>query len=417
MNEGRARGMLVFDSAYTHSIMVERDLFDLVTGRDLGGYFEHVWSVHPVATLISEADAPDRYGRPVVHRISSRHSIVEGTIGRYRALRFIPILNFILSQRDLFRRLAQLVKDEEIGIVRAEDPWYNGVLAWLVSRRHKRPLVIGVWGNPSEARARLGRPLMPRIFRWIWVEKAVEKFVLRRADRVLVQNDNNLRWVLAQGVPQEKTSIFRLGNLIHEAHFADPADREAGDEDLRQLGIGAEPVLLCVARLEGAKLTDHVVRLVKELKDRGRRVKAICAGDGSFGPVMESLAQSLGIAEDIILCGNRDQAWLSRVLPKVTAVVSPCTGRALVEAALAGAPIAAYDVDWQAELIETGVTGELVPLCDHSALADGVERLLADPDYARRMGRNARNRALQMMDPAAADRAQISLYEALLEAA
>jgi glycosyltransferase involved in cell wall biosynthesis len=126
---------------------------------------------------------------------------------------------------------------------------------------------------------------------------------------------------------------------------------------------------------------------------------------------MEALARSLGVADQIILCGNRDQTWLARVLPKVTAVVSPETGRALVEAALAGAPIAAYDTDWQGEIIETGATGELVPFRDHAALATAVERYLDDPDYARRMGANVRRRALDMMDPAVADRAQIELYE------
>jgi glycosyltransferase involved in cell wall biosynthesis len=414
MSNGRPREMLVFDSAYTHAIMVERDLFDLIVGRDLDGYFDHVWTVHPVASLLLPPQAADRYGHPVLHEVSARHSMIEGKIGRFRALRFLAVLNFLFAQWDLLRRLTRLIQERDIRIVRAEDAWYNGMLALVLSRRQKRPLVIGVWGNPRETRQRTGRPIMPRLFRWVWVEEMVERFVLRRADRILVQNENNLDWVLEQGVPRERTAIFRLGNLIHEGHFVDPGQRADGSGDLRAMGADGAPVLLCVARLEEAKLPDHVVRLVRTLKDRGTRVKAICAGDGSFREAMGTLASSLGVADDVILCGNQDQAWLARVLPKVTAVVSPCTGRALVEAALAGAPIIAYDVDWQAELIETGKTGELVPLGDHSAMADAVERFLADPGHARRMGENARRRAREMMDQGTADRAQVAVYEELL---
>jgi glycosyltransferase involved in cell wall biosynthesis len=406
--------MLVFDSAFTHRIMVERDLFDLVLGRDLHGYFDHVWTVHPVASLLLPPQAPDRYGRTVLHEISARHSMIEGRIGRFRALAIVAVVNFLLAQWDLLRRLSRLMRERDIRVVRAEDAWYNGLLALLLARRHRLPLMIGVWGNPAEPRKRTGRPLMPRLFRWVWVEEMVERFVLRRADRVIVQNENNLEWVLAQGVPREKTAIFRLGNLIHEGHFTDPADREDGGADLAGLGLGDDPVLICVARLEETKLTDHVVRLVGTLRDRGRAVKAILAGDGSFRETMEALARSLGVSDAIVFSGNRDQSWLARVLPKVTAVVSPSTGRSLVEAALAGAPIAAYDVDWQAELIESGKTGELVPLGDHVALADAVERIIDRPEHARKIGAAARRRVLAMMDPAAADRAQIATYEQLL---
>jgi glycosyltransferase involved in cell wall biosynthesis len=417
MSNRRAREMLVFDSAFTHRIMVERDLFDLVLGRDLDGYFDHVWTVHPVASLLLPPSDPDRYGRTVLHQISDRHSMIEGRIGRFRPLRFAAPLNFLLAQWDLLRRLTRLIGERDIRIVRAEDAWYNGLLALLLARRHRRPLMIGVWGNPGEPRKRTGRPVMRRLFRWVWVEERVERFVLRRADRVIVQNENNREWVLAQGVAVEKTAIFRLGNLIHEAHFTEPAERQDGGADLAALGVGDGPVLICVARLEETKLTDHVVRLVRTLRDRGRAVKAVCAGDGSFRGTMETLAQSLGVGDSIVFCGNRDQSWLARVLPKVTAVVSPSTGRSLVEAALAGAPIAAYDVDWQAELIESGKTGELVPLCDHAALADAVERIIDRPERAREIGANARRRALAMMDPAAADRAQIAAYEELLDPA
>jgi glycosyltransferase involved in cell wall biosynthesis len=406
--------MLVFDSAYTHAIMVERDLFELLKGRDLDGFFDHVWTVHPVASLLGPAGPASRFGAPDRHPISERHTMIEGKIARFPWLRRLPPVNFLAAQFDLLRHLSRLIRKEGIAIIRAEDPWYNGLLALLLARWHRLPLMIGVWGNPGEARIRTRKPIMPRLFGKVWIEESVERLVLRSADRVMVQNEDNRQWVLDQAVPYEKTLLFRLGNALHARHFQPPEERASPAEDLAEIGAGAEPILLCIARLEEAKLTDHVVRAVKCLKDRGICVKAVFAGDGSFRPAMEALAETLGVTGEIVLCGNRDQEWLARVAPAVAAIVSPSTGRALAEAALAGAPIVAYDVDWQRELIESGVTGELVPLGDHVGLADAVERILADPERARRLGRNVRERACEMMDPAAANRVQMAAYDSLL---
>ena len=46
------RHMLVFDTAYTWKILNERNIAGIVTGRDHGGWFDHVWTVHPVAGLL-----------------------------------------------------------------------------------------------------------------------------------------------------------------------------------------------------------------------------------------------------------------------------------------------------------------------------------------------------------------------------
>src|SRR5205085_240640 len=97
--------------------------------------------------------------------------------------------------------------------------------------------------------------------------------------------------------------------------------------------------------------------------------------------------------------GNLPQGELAELYPAAAVVVSPHTGRALTEAALAAAPVAAYDVDWQKELIESGKTGILVPHGNVKELAKAVAQLLEFPDVARSLGRALRDRALEMFDP------------------
>jgi len=94
--------------------------------------------------------------------------------------------------------------------------------------------------------------------------------------------------------------------------------------------------------------------------------------------------------------------------------VSPISGRALTEAGLGAAPIVAYDVDWQGEVIRNGETGELVPCGDWEQMARAIGHLIDDPGYARRLGDRLRAELMEMMDPEKTNRAQAQVYDRLL---
>lgn len=408
------RHMLVLDTAYSWKILNERNIASIVIGRDNQGWFDHIWTVHPIAGLLEPEDSPERYGKPVFHALAPRHTFIEGKLGRFAALRRFEKLNFLLAQMGLLLLLVRLARRERIQLIRSEESFYCGSMSWLLSRILRLPLLVGVWGNPGAQRRQTGRPLMPRLFKTVQQEERVERFVLHRADVVMIQNEDNRNYVLSRGVPRERTSLFRVGNVIERDHFVDPAERPDGSADLAEIGAADQPTALVVSRLQKVKLLDHVLRAARVLKDRGRFVLVLLAGDGPYGGELRLLAEDLGVVDRVRFLGDKDQEWLWRVVPKVSMVISPLTGRAMAETALGAAPIVAYDIDWHGELIETGVTGELVPHLDYEKMADAIERFLDDPVYARRMGDAARQRALEMMDPEANDRIQIEVYSRLM---
>ena len=55
----------------------------------------------------------------------------------------------------------------------------------------------------------------------------------------------------------------------------------------------------------------------------------------------------------------------------------------------------ATEVGGVPELVEDGVTGFLVPPRDPDALAEALQKLIADPELRRRMGRAGREKALK----------------------
>jgi glycosyltransferase involved in cell wall biosynthesis len=406
-----ARKLLVLDASYAWEAIRARGLEHSVTCRDLDGFFDHVWTVHPFASLVEQETV--KFGRPETHSPAPTHTFINGKIGRFDRLRRFPTLNFLVGQTGIFVQLTSLIRKEKISVIRVGDP-YNGLLGLGLARLCGVPLVIRVGANYDEVYALTGKGMMPRLFPWRPLEKAVFGFVLSRADLVAAVNDDNLKFAIANGARPDHSTVFRYGNLIDKRHLTPPSTRALDQSVLSELWGTPHRFLLTIGRLEKLKLPDDVLRVHAEVRKRGHDVKLVMVGDGAMREALGALARELGTHDHVVFAGNRDQGWLSRVIPLASAVVSPCTGRALTEVAFGAAPIVGYDLDWQGELITTGETGELVPAGDWGKLADGVERFLTDAGYARAMGDAVRKRAFEILDPAALNQHERDQYAALL---
>ncbi len=408
-----SKKMLVLDMSYTLDMVRTRQLYEAITTRDLNGYFSHVWSVHPCATIIPPEKEDDTYGGITITALTPEHTVVEGKVGRYRMLGALPIFNFLLAQWDIFRYLDRLIDREDITVVRAGDPYYLGPLGLVLSRIHRIPCVFRIALNYDTFFETTGHLAFPRLFRKRWIEKIIEHWTLKRADLVAGGNQDGLNFALRNGAREESSTVFRVGNLIHRAHFRAPNQRPTAGALLHELGLSGKMFSITISRFEPLKHVDDVIRCLSEVRKRGFDLAALLIGDGSMKEVLVDLAASLGVTEHVFFAGNRPQEWIASVLPRASVVISPFMGRALTEASLSGAPVAAYDIEWQAEIIRNGETGELIEYRNWKAMADAVERFLSDTQHARRVGENARNFTLQMMDPARLNRHERNEYDKL----
>ena len=406
-NRENARRLIVVDASYTFEMIKERSLERSVTCRDLEGFFEHVWTVHPFASLLTSSGWTRRHGRAVTHEMTQHHSFVEGKVGLSDRLAWVFPLNFFLGQMRLFFDLVALGRRERVTAVRAGDPLYVGLFGWALSRALRVPLVIRVNGNNDKVRETTGQPILPRLLKSIRLEKLVERFVLSRAAWVFAPNRDNADFAIVNGAMPETTSIVHLGSLLDERHFDAANARADASEDLRALGVRSGEFLLCIGRLEPPKFPDHVALALERVRSEGFDLKAVFIGDGSM---REQLTQ---MSPHTVLAGNRDQAWLARMIPHCAAVLSPSTGRALSEAALAGVPIIAYDTDWQSDLIRTGETGILVGFRDWEAMAKGTADIMFDRNLARKYGDAVRELALEMLDPKNAILEEARIYRTI----
>lgn len=214
-------------------------------------------------------------------------------------------------------------------------------------------------------------------------------------------------------VPAAK--VTHIPNGLEAAPFV-----EAGGERLafrHKIGARRWTVVATVVASLDSKGHGDLLAAVAELVADGVDLILLIAGEGHWGrPVIGKAAAELGIADRVHLLGFRDD--VPRVLAGSDVFVLPTPSEglsiAIMEAMAAALPVVATAVGGNAELVEPGRTGYLVPAGDVAALAEALRVLARDPVKRRAMGRAARSRVtLDFTADKMADR-YAGLYEELL---
>lgn len=197
----------------------------------------------------------------------------------------------------------------------------------------------------------------------------------------------------AAGVPAHRLAVIYNG--VGDEQFAAPL---AAPERLRrELELPSGPVIGTVARLSPEKGLDVLLDAAPLVRHQAGAVTFVIAGDGPEASSLRSQAAALGVGNSVRFLGPRtDVASLNSlfdlfVLPSREEACS----MALLEAMAAGRAVIATRVGGNAEVVEHGVSGLLVPSDDAPALAAAIIALLGDPARARTLGVAARARVWQ----------------------
>lgn len=124
------------------------------------------------------------------------------------------------------------------------------------------------------------------------------------------------------------------------------------------------------------------------------RLRLVMIGEGPLRKQAQALLQHAGLTELAWLPGVRND--VPAILQGLDCFVLPSLGEGIsntvLEAMATSLPVIATDVGGTSELLERGITGELVPAADSDALAERIVAYSRNPETARNAGRAGRAR-------------------------
>ena len=213
-----------------------------------------------------------------------------------------------------------------------------------------------------------------------------------------------------EGLPQTKVRVIPNGIDTHRFR-PDPNGRQ---QIRRELGISQEaPVFGIVAALRPEKNHRLFVSAAQRAHNQLPNARFLVVGEGSERPDVERQIQQGGLESVVTLLGNRED--IPQVLKAMDGFVLTSHNEAspvsILEAMSIELPIVATRVGSISEVVRHNVDGFVVNREDADAVARYIRRLAGDDELRRQMGRNGRQRVLEIgsLDT------MVSGYEDLIE--
>ena len=292
-------------------------------------------------------------------------------------------------------------------VVHTQHPFTLGTAARMLSRWMDLPLVCTIH-TQYEQYVHYWSP-MPDTGKTI-VRRIVREFC-NKCDHVITVAEGMEKLLRTYGIEAPITVIPNDLDL-HRFLTADGAGvRE-------ELGLKPDEVfLLNVGRIAPEKNLSLLLEATAPILYRGA-ARLVFVGDGPGREELEKRVGELELQGRVIFAGKQPHAQTPRfyaaadlfLMPSVTEV-NPLT---IGESLAAGTPCVAIDSFSAREIIEEGVSGEIVPHLA-SCMAVAVHELVKNPEKLKRMGAQARETARHLSATSAARRT-VQLYEELIEA-
>jgi phosphatidylinositol alpha-1,6-mannosyltransferase len=155
--------------------------------------------------------------------------------------------------------------------------------------------------------------------------------------------------------------------------------------------------------LQRRKGFDNVIRALPLLRQQGIDAHYVVIGIGEDREYLEGLARESGVADRLHLLGHVSYEDLPRWYAACNLFAMPNRdidgdtegfGLVFLEAAAAAKPALAGTAGGTGSAVVDGITGLRVDGERIDAIAQGLARLLSDPEAAERMGQNGRARVL-----------------------
>ena len=260
---------------------------------------------------------------------------------------------------------------------------------------------VGDLDGSNLLRQRLRRAFKPFVHQYVALSKDLERYLL---ESIRVPAARVVR--LHNGVD---TDLFHPVNGVREPlacpEFAPPGTFVIGN----------------VGRMQEVKgqltLAQAFLLLLRMVPDAKRRLRLVMIGDGPLRREVASVLDQAGAGQLAWLAGARDD--VARIMRGLDLFVLPSLAEGIsntiLEAMASGLPVIATAVGGNAELVNAGRTGTLIPPADPHAMAQAMLHYVSDGAECRRQGQEGRSTAERDFSMAAMVNGYLAVYDRMLQ--
>lgn len=238
-----------------------------------------------------------------------------------------------------------------------------------------------------------------------WVARQAATWLYARATRhnhrVIFLNPDDRDLFLRSGLAHPDQVRMINGNGVDMVHYA-------------QTPLPAAPVFLMISRLVGDKGVREYAGAAMQVKARHPAARFLLVGFRDANPDSVAEAEVAGwIAGGVEFLGRLDDIRPAMAEASVYCLPSYREGlpRSTLEAMAMGRAVITTNAPGCRETVVDGETGLMVPPRDTQAVAEAMERLIADPKLCARMGAAGHRRAKALYDVAEVTRTLIGHLE------
>jgi glycogen(starch) synthase len=324
-------------------------------------------------------------------------------LGNPNFLTWVLLFNHFLS-----KRMADVTKTVDFDVMHVHD-WLAAFSGISFKHYIKKPMVLTVHSTELGRAQGLHSPDSFSI-------NGIEWWATYEAERVIVCSQSMKTEICDHfNLPQSKVDV--IPNAIDASKYQTSADR---GEVRQRYGVGyGEKLILCVGRLVPQKGIEYFIRAIPLIAKRFPEAKYIIVGEGWSRDILEVEARASGHADKIKFTGFASDKEVIDLMTSADVLVVPSIyepfGIVALEGMATGVPVVASQVGGLAEVIDHDCTGLFVYPRSPESIAWGIGRILSDPDHAKWITENAKEKLHKAYSWEAVAMKTVEVYRKVVE--
>ena len=283
----------------------------------------------------------------------------------YLRYQTIPELGKYLNSRQAYHILAKFLQEhKDFDLIHAHFAYVLGYAAVRAGQNLRLPVVVTTHGSDINYYTR--RTLNNWTAAWptIWG--------LQHANAVTVVCEDLRKKVFSLNIPNERITIIPAG--VRENIFFPRGDKRVLRQQLKL--SEKDMILLFVGNLISVKGLKFLFTALVQACKRISSIKLVIIGGGELENSLKKLAQTVGIAQNIIWAGRKPHAeiplWMSAADFLVLPSLSEGYPMVVLESLACGTPVIASRVGGIPEILVSPDFGIMIPSHDSEALAQAI---------------------------------------------